>query len=676
MHDDDVNIIIGDYTLFKYIGKGAYGKVYLTIKKNSSDLFATKMIDLQNEKLKKMNKYLDNEIKIMELLNHPNIIKLYETIRLNNRLYLIMEFCNGGNLLDLLYKYKKKYREPFSIKIIQYFMRQIIKGIEYIHSLSIIHRDIKLSNILIKFPNVIRKNNSEFIDINDLDESDFLSSELKIIDFGLSKKLDPNELAQTALGTPFHMAPQILEKFKKAGGLEKLEGYTQKADIWSLGTIFYQMLTGEQLFNVNSIYEIMEKLDKGEYSIPIDLELSKETISFLSSMLQYNEEIRASAKDLLEHEFFSKDLINFTKVEFEEIPDKIDIIYLIIDNLHNNKQLRKRINKNQNPEILEKYINCLLDDYKAAKKYFKTNNLIEQEKDAYNKCLEIEKIKQILNKGNKINLTILPKPIKPEYIYGSSKIERNNKFKEILYKYREEKNKLEVKIKSFEKQSINKTNKDENDKNKIKYEKLKKIIEYFENQFKNIWVPAPQYTKEMKLIANEKINYKNCEFKIKMQIKRIDDLKEKLSLIITFLVNEDKTLKKEVELNANNNFYEEWIWILNDSEWMNADNNSDNFILGIETGHHFFSSNIQKSYLYISKIKNGKELTFEHNLQNSSKTNKISITAIPILPLGEKTYTNELKEYISINKVYPTFVFNSSSVAIGPESININFKNS
>jgi hypothetical protein len=394
-------------------------------------------------------------------------------------------------------------------------------------------------------------------------------------------------------------------------------------------------------------------------------------------MLQYNEEMRASASDLLKHEFLNKDVINFTKIEFEKVHDKIDISYLNIDKFHNNKQLRKRINKNQNPEEV-KYINGLLDDYKVAKEYFKKYKLIEQEKDAYNKCLQIEKIKQILNKGNEINITSLPKPIIPEYIYGCSAMERNNKFIEILSKYREEKNKLEVKMKSFENQSINNTTKEEYDKNKIEYTKIKKIIEEFENRLKNVWVPAPQYIKEMKQTRMEKISYKNSEFKIKMQIKRIDDLKEKLSLIITFLVNEDKTLKKEVELNANNNFYEEWTWILNDNEWMNADNNSDNFILGIETVHHFFSSNIQKSYLYINKIKNGKEITFEHNLQNSSKTKKISITAIPILPLGEKTYTKELKEYISIKKVYPPFDFKSSSDEIFPKIslLNTNFKNS
>ena len=153
------NIIIGNYTLFKSLGEGAFGEVFLTIKKNSSDLYATKVLDLNKLKQKGplMLKYLENEIQIMKQLNHPNIIKLYEDIRTNDKYYLIMEYCNGGSLLDLLKKYKEKYKTPFSIKLVQYFMKQIIEGLAYIHSNNIIHRDIKLNNILVKFRNILKK---------------------------------------------------------------------------------------------------------------------------------------------------------------------------------------------------------------------------------------------------------------------------------------------------------------------------------------------------------------------------------------------------------------------------------------------------------------------------------------------------------------------------------------
>ena len=639
-----VYTVIKDYTLFKSIGKGAFGEVYLTLKEGNSELFATKMINLQKIKDPKILKYLSNEVLIMKELNHPNIIKFKEFIRTNNYYYVVMEYCNGGSLLDLLIKYKKKYRKPFSIKIIQYFMRQIVEGIAYIHSQNIIHRDIKLANILVKFPNISEKNQIDIIDINNLDESDFLSSQIKIIDFGFSKKSDENETPKTLVGTPINMAPTILKKYKKEDIIEQLKEYDEKVDIWSLGTICYEMLTGHSLFRVKSLIKLIEKVQKKNYSIRVDIELSNEVISFLNSMLQYNGQLRASAKDLLEHDFLTKDQKNFIKVNDTDL-------------------------FNQNEVVMKKYIECLSNDYKTAKEYFKINNLKEQEKDAYNKYLQIENIKSKINAGNKIYLTDLPKQIEPEYIYGCSEIERNNKFNEILSKHRAEKNILEVKLKSLlKKHFLKQIDNDEYEKDKKNYEKLKYIIEQFENQFKNIWVPPPKYKKQMKQIINEKICYDKCEFKIKIQIKIIDNNNETLDLNVSFLVNEFKTLKKNIELKVDNYYYEEWIWILNANEWMNVDNNFDNFILDIEINKS--GNEKQTITINVNKIRNGERITFSQELSNN--TEKIKIIVEPILPKGEKIKYVELKEIISIKNVYPPFEWKNYDIYDFPIYMGIN----
>ena len=168
-------------------------------------------------------KYLENEIIILQNLDHPNIAKFVDVKKTKKHFYIIMEYCNGGELSQTLEKYQKKYGHSFPEEIVQHFMRQIINAFEYIHKSKIIHRDIKLENILINYETEEDKNNLNLMKAN-----------AKIIDFGFSCTIGKKGLLYSTLGSPINMDPILLQKMN-ANGKKRQLGYSQKADIWSLG---------------------------------------------------------------------------------------------------------------------------------------------------------------------------------------------------------------------------------------------------------------------------------------------------------------------------------------------------------------------------------------------------------------------------------------------------------
>ena len=290
---------IEDITLLRLLGKGSYGEVYLSLKQNANKPFATKKVKRKKTD-DEMTKYFKNEINILRILNHPNIVKLEEIKMDENNYYIVMEYINGGELSDYLKKYIDKYGNPFSEEIVQYLMKQIIDALIYIHDLNIIHRDLKLENIMVNF-------DSE----KDKEELNMMKAKIKIIDFGFAIMLSSKfSLTNSAVGTFMYMDPKILKEFDNQILVDKSRGYGKEVDIWSLGCICYQLFRGKYPFEAKTFEELVGKIDKGKYRLPTTA--SREIISFLDKMLKYKGKDRLSAKELINEPFLVKNFKDFT----------------------------------------------------------------------------------------------------------------------------------------------------------------------------------------------------------------------------------------------------------------------------------------------------------------------------------------------------------------------------
>jgi len=171
-----------------------------------------------------------HEVGILLRLRHQSVVKLYETFETKRHMLLAMELCAGGDLLN--YVRKRKKLDEVSCKVI---FRQIIQGLGYIHRKRILHRDIKLDNIL--------------LDGN---------GNVKIADFGVSKLVRPGDVMHEQSGTPAYIAPEILKE----------EGYAGfKADIWSAGVVLYAMLCGTVPFKASNMKELHKMIIKGKYHL-------------------------------------------------------------------------------------------------------------------------------------------------------------------------------------------------------------------------------------------------------------------------------------------------------------------------------------------------------------------------------------------------------------------------
>ena len=264
------------YKARKMLGSGSFGCVYEAKNTLFGNIVAMKVIkkDKDNEE---DEQEIRNEIDILKQLSHPNIVKIYEFFISENHYYIITEFCKEGELFNYI---KNKYSE----KQLAVLFYQVFSGLWYLHENKILHRDIKLENIMIA-----GKEND-----NETKEELFWA---KIIDFGTAKIFEKNKKEKDVVGSSYYIAPEVLK-----------QEYNEKCDTWSVGVILYMTLVGRAPFDGKDDEEIINKINTVDYNKnePRLLKHSPEVRDLVSKLLEKNIEKRYSAKEALAHPWFEK----------------------------------------------------------------------------------------------------------------------------------------------------------------------------------------------------------------------------------------------------------------------------------------------------------------------------------------------------------------------------------
>jgi calcium-dependent protein kinase len=262
------------YKIKNILGVGSFGRVFLAQNIYTLELIAMKEIPKTSEDLLTDSEIMD-EIEILKNLDHPDIVRIMEFYNTESSYYIINEFCPGGELYDQI-------NNVFSETQIAVMFRQILSGLAYLHSNNIVHRDLKLENILIKEVEKSKETNEDLF-------------VLKIIDFGTAKIFDKNKHARAIVGSSYYIAPEVLNK-----------KYSFECDLWSAGVILYMFIVGHAPFDGKSDREIMEKVKKGDYLKNEErwLNSSKEVRDLINKLLKYKPEERLTAFEALKHPWF------------------------------------------------------------------------------------------------------------------------------------------------------------------------------------------------------------------------------------------------------------------------------------------------------------------------------------------------------------------------------------
>uniref|UniRef100_I1JS30 non-specific serine/threonine protein kinase n=1 Tax=Glycine max TaxID=3847 RepID=I1JS30_SOYBN len=279
-------ILVGKYELGKTIGEGSFAKVKFARNVQNGNYVAIKILDRKHVLRLNMMEQLMKEISTMKLINHPNVVRILEVLASKTKIYIVLEFVDGGELFDKIAA-NGRLKEDEA----RNYFQQLINAVDYCHSRGVYHRDLKPENLL---------------DSNGV---------LKVSDFGLSTySQKEDELLHTACGTPNYVAPEVLND----------RGYVgSTSDIWSCGVILFVLMAGYLPFDEPTHMALYKKIGRAEFSCPSWF--SPQAKKLLKHILDPNPLTRIKIPELLEDEWFKKGYkpTSFTEEEDLNVDDVV-----------------------------------------------------------------------------------------------------------------------------------------------------------------------------------------------------------------------------------------------------------------------------------------------------------------------------------------------------------------
>ncbi|CAG9320051.1 unnamed protein product [Blepharisma stoltei] len=260
--------LLDEFKILQTLGSGGYGTVYKAQDKSSGLLRAVKAID----RSKMITEHILTEIENLINVDHPNIVRILEFIEESDTYYIITELCTGSNIIERITS-----SEDFSENQAAKYMLQIFSALSHCHKLGIAHRDIKPDNLLLEHPGE--------------------NSLVKLIDFGHSSKIIENQKFTELLGTPYFVAPEVLDK-----------NYNEKCDLWSCGVVLFIILIGYPPFNARDINELFRRIRKGKFKTNTEewRSISTEAQDLILHLLKLNVEERFSAEQAMNHKWIQQ----------------------------------------------------------------------------------------------------------------------------------------------------------------------------------------------------------------------------------------------------------------------------------------------------------------------------------------------------------------------------------
>lgn len=302
IHDSKTGLV---YAKGKLLGKGGFAKCYEMKDLKNQKIYAGKIMSKQNLAKKNQMEKIVREIELHFCLSHKNVVGFHSFFEDNHSVYIILELCSRKSLVHIL-KHRKTLTEPE----VRYYMKNLTEGVQYIHGQKIIHRDLKLGNMLL---------NS--------------SMELKIADFGLATRVEyDGERKMSVCGTPNYIAPEVLQK----------AGYSYEADIWAMGCIMYAMLCGRPPFESSTLKETYTRIATNKYILPQHVSIAAK--SLIRHLLTAEPYLRPTLERISMDNFF---LDGFMPEELS--PSTCDSRPKFpLTSINLNNEANKRINKTKN----------------------------------------------------------------------------------------------------------------------------------------------------------------------------------------------------------------------------------------------------------------------------------------------------------------------------------------